>query len=332
MWYENIIGQEQAIEHFQRVFKNNRLNHAYIFQGGEGVGKKEFSIYLSQAILCDQGFGLGCGKCSSCLRVKNQTHPDFILLEPLEQRKTISIEQIRSLISRLSRRIHQGRKRLVIINPFDAVTDQGVNAFLKTLEEPPEDTVFILISSNPVAIRATILSRCQLIHFRALTKKEMKAFLLEETADLNLLNSAIALAAGNKEQALSFLRDQEMRKNISAIIDWFFQEENWNLEDRGNWIDTREKDNWNWEDYQVFWQIWSSMYRDRLLIELGSQSDQLNYPDLRGRYEAMKAKSILQLNRRIQEIQKAIGLLSVRPPRNPIVFAEAILMNWNGES
>ena len=131
---------------------------------------------------------------------------------------------------------------------------------------------------------------------------------------------------------MSFLRDQEMRKNISAIIDWFFQEENWNLEDRGNWIDAREKDNWNWEDYQVFWQIWSSMYRDRLLIELGSQSDQLNYPDLRGRYEDMKAKSILQLNRRIQEIQKAIGLLSVRPPRNPIVFAEAILMNWNGES
>lgn len=331
MWYADVIGQESALKQFRRVLENNRLGHAYVFYGPSGVGKRKFALQLSKGILCLQGMGVGCGTCEACLKVEHGTHPDLIFVEPTENRKSITIAQIRYLTSLLSRSIHEGRKRIVIIDPFDVLTEEGDNAFLKTLEEPGRDTVFLLISSNLAQIRPTILSRCQLIRFRSLTGKETEEFLRRESDDAELISTVSMLAAGSGGAASRLLAQENIIKDWTEIVDWFFELDTQSALESFSRLDQKEKEKWNWENFLFLWRIWQNMLRDLLTLSFGASEKELNFPHLADRYLIMKPQSSFQLTERIEDCRKAISLLKSAPPRNPYVIAEAILTNWRSE-
>lgn len=148
------------------VIQQRQLTHAWIVCGTKGTGRESFSFDLSQYLLCEQPLETSaCGHCQSCHWFVAETHPDCLVIKPEAEGKAIKVDQIRDLIEKLSLTAH-GRhgRRVVIISPAEAMNHQAANSLLKSLEEPPENTYFFLITSELSALPATIRSRCQLLN------------------------------------------------------------------------------------------------------------------------------------------------------------------------
>lgn len=152
----------------QRV-SEDRLPHAMLFCGIEGLGKLEIAQQFAQSILCEQpdDNGESCKVCRSCSQFTAKSHPDFYLVEPEEEGKAVKVDQIRGLIGNFSLASHYGRYRVAIISPAESMNLAAANSLLKSLEEPPENTLIILVSSHSAALPSTILSRCQRVNFDA---------------------------------------------------------------------------------------------------------------------------------------------------------------------
>lgn len=143
--------------------RQGRIPQALLITGTSGLGKHALANRFAYSLLCSkaQDDGLCCGSCNSCLLIKADTHPDLIQVKPDEDKKTISINQIRHVVTDCYLKPQFDTHRVVVIGPADMMTIQAANAFLKCLEEPTERTVFILITDKPNKLPATIISRCQ---------------------------------------------------------------------------------------------------------------------------------------------------------------------------
>lgn len=155
--------QQQNWAHLCSYIAQKRIPQALLITGNKGLGKQQLADQFAVALLCatPQSDGTACGRCSSCLLVNADTHPDLIHIQPDEPGKGITIGQIRSLIIRLALKPQFEAYRVVIINPAEMMNNAAANAFLKCLEEPTERTAIILITEKPAKLPATIVSRCQ---------------------------------------------------------------------------------------------------------------------------------------------------------------------------
>ena len=167
--------------------RKSTLPHALLLRGRAGIGKYDFAIELSRALLCSQpNHHKACGGCPNCLWFNEGTHPDFRLISPenddeneeAPKKKTakksqISVAQIRQLIDYLSLSSHQVQgKRIILISPAESLNLASANALLKMLEEPPANTLFLLVSSQPQRLLPTIMSRCQTLEMPIPSKSE----------------------------------------------------------------------------------------------------------------------------------------------------------------
>lgn len=152
-----------------------RLPHALLLKGVQGIGKLSIATEFARSLLCEQPNALGtaCGNCASCHWFAQDTHPDFRLIQPEnlasddeqagedgKKSKQISVDQIRKLVNFSNLTAHQGGMKVILIHPAEAMNVNAANALLKTLEEPPQGVLFILVSHKPQQLLPTILSRC----------------------------------------------------------------------------------------------------------------------------------------------------------------------------
>jgi DNA polymerase III subunit delta' len=160
-WHNALWQQIQS-----RVMQN-RLPHALLFCGPQGMGKALFAQRLAESLLCQQPQpdGQACGHCKTCRLLLANTHSDLLKIEPVEAGKRISVDQIRQLIQFSTLTANYDRYQIIIINPAEAMNRNAANSLLKLLEEPPSDTVIMLVSHQSQALLATIRSRCQRIDF-----------------------------------------------------------------------------------------------------------------------------------------------------------------------
>ncbi len=165
----------------QRITQDiGRLPHALLLTGPPGLGKTACAAYLAQVLSCeklDNATQSSCGSCQSCRLVAAGTHPDIQWVEPAEEGKVITIDQIRVLAQFLHLRPHIGRLKLVIISPAEGMNAHAANSLLKLLEEPPPDSLLFLASSNPARLPATVRSRCQRLAFSRPVRSEALAWL-----------------------------------------------------------------------------------------------------------------------------------------------------------
>ena len=156
----------------------SRLPHALLLSGGRGIGKLAFAHALAQALLCEtpKPDCAACGTCTACLWIEAGTHPDFRLVEPLaadpqsedEEKKTsIGVNQIRALSDFINVSSHRGGPKVIVVHPAESLNANAANALLKSLEEPPPRTMFILVTHRPHQLLPTIRSRCQHIALSA---------------------------------------------------------------------------------------------------------------------------------------------------------------------
>lgn len=184
MPFRDCIGHQQSITLLQAAVSHERLAHAYLFHGEEAIGKRLTAIRFAQALSCErppETEGLdSCGTCRSCQQIEARTHPDFFVIEPDPEQATqqIKIEQVREIEHQIMYRPLIGERKICLINDADRMTIGAANALLKTLEEPPGHSLFLLISSRPAALPATIRSRCQALRFTTPARTQVEAALI----------------------------------------------------------------------------------------------------------------------------------------------------------
>ncbi|HXG36343.1 MAG TPA: DNA polymerase III subunit delta' [Dehalococcoidia bacterium] len=227
----NLIAQERALAALKAALVSGRLPHAFLFAGPEGVGKQTAAWQLAQALNCTaEASQRPCGQCSQCQRVAGRVHADIQLLtiEGREERrpdgraaarvKNISIAQVREVEQAIALKPYEGRYRVIIIDPADAMNAEAQNAFLKTLEEPPPEVVLILISTREHALLPTIRSRCQPIEFRLAPRLEIEAALQERGGEAEQAALCSRLAEGRIGTALALAADPKLWEARSEAL------------------------------------------------------------------------------------------------------------------
>jgi len=185
MSFSTIVGHRRIVSLLSRAVAQNRLPPSLLLAGPAGIGKRRVAMAVAEVVNCLQPRetpGLerdACGECASCRRIARRVHPDVILIEPGDT-GTIKIEQVRDVIDRAGYRPFEGRRRVVVIDEADAMVVPAQSALLKTLEEPPSASVFILVSSMPDALLPTVLSRCPKLRFGPLSAAEVADVLVRD--------------------------------------------------------------------------------------------------------------------------------------------------------
>ena len=166
--FENIVGNNKIKESLKNAVKSNNVSHSYLFIGKAGVGKKIFAKDLAKKVMCLGNSILEFDNCDSCIKFDANSNPDFSIIVP--DGKSIKIEQIRDLQAKILEKPISSNKKVYIIDNADTMTEESQNCLLKTLEEPPEYAMIILIASNENRMLQTIKSRCVIIRFERLNK------------------------------------------------------------------------------------------------------------------------------------------------------------------
>ena len=157
----------QEIARLQSAYASRRLPHALLIHEAPGAGGEWLAGWAARMALCTNVAEAPCGRCASCQRAAQNQHPDLTFIRPVEASTQIRIEQVRELAAELALTAHQGGYKVGVLSPADSMNRFSANALLKTLEEPPQATLLILVASQPSRLPATILSRCQRVRLRA---------------------------------------------------------------------------------------------------------------------------------------------------------------------
>lgn len=183
MSFDDFSGDRTVAERLQRSLRENRLAHAYLFTGPRGSGKAAMATTLAQALNCLQKKHDACGQCKSCLDIEKGVHPDVHSVKPESKSRQIQIDQIRDFANTIALKPMMARTKVGIIVDAECMREPAQNAFLKTLEEPPNRTVILLLTAEPQRLLPTILSRCLRISFGAIRAERT----LEQERVLSLL-------------------------------------------------------------------------------------------------------------------------------------------------
>ena len=214
--FAQIMGQSQVSRFLADAQREQRMSHAYLFVGPAGSGKTETALALALAKLCPLG---GCGECDTCIRINRLSHPDVHWVEP-EGVGSYLAEQIREVIRTASLTPVRANHKLFVITRADLLRDAAANAFLKTLEEPPDDTSFVLMARTRDSVMPTLVSRCQTLVFRRLPERESVGLVCRQTgASPQDARIALATVGGSTKKACEFLESPTRRNARLAAID-----------------------------------------------------------------------------------------------------------------
>lgn len=241
MAWQGILGHDRIVERFQRAALRRRSAGSFLFVGSAGIGKRSFAVALAKTLLCKNppswsvpGKFLPCDDCESCRLFPSQgpvVHPDFFLIRKPADRTTLPLELIvgdkehrgkAGLCFEISRTPYLGGKKVAVIDDADLFKAEAANALLKTLEEPPPDSLLILLGSSAAKQLPTIRSRCQLIRFHPLSPQNLATILYEqEVVDSMEAGLRLAKRAGGSLETAQGLLDGSLETSREEVLQQF---------------------------------------------------------------------------------------------------------------
>ena len=266
MPFRDVVGEPghaRLVDLLQRSIRRGTLPPSLIFAGPAGSGKRATALAVAQTLNCldpkaDSNSIDACGRCTACARIARGVHPDVLIVEPGDT-GAIKIEQVRDVVDRAAYRPFEGTRRVVIIDEADALMASAQNALLKTLEEPPPGSVFILLTSRPDMLLATVRSRCIRLWFAASGSEPLD----EDALDVAVRVLSHAATANDASRRIDAAK--ELLTNTGA----------------GGAGDR--------EQLASHLRAIASMLRDVEVVSTGGNADVLAHPDLRARIERLAA-------------------------------------------
>ncbi|MGM0445840.1 MAG: DNA polymerase III subunit delta' [Bacillota bacterium] len=299
MSFNKIPGQNKTKKILQDTISKNRISHAYLFNGNNGLGKLEMAEEFAQAIFCKNNIVDGCGNCISCRKLQHNNHPDFFKIEVQEDHSSILIEQIREMQKEISYKPYESEYKIYIINQAEKMTPEAQNSLLKTLEEPPDYAVIILTNEQIKDLIPTIISRCQKVKLYNQPVDVIKEFLIQEKGfDKKEASLYAVLSRGKYKKAVKlaskedFVNDREKVMNFIANID---KKDNYEIYEFTDYLIKLSG-----KDFSLF-ELILSLFRDILVVKRNGNEDIINFD-----YKDLIINSIDKF-----EIQKLYRLIEI---------------------
>lgn len=217
--FSEVVGHKRIINHLKNAIERKKPSHAYIFHGEDGCGKRLVADIFAAGLLCESGGDEPCGKCRSCLQFETANHPDIIRVT--HEKSIISVDDIRSqLVNEMQIKPYSSAYKIFIVDEAERMNEQAQNALLKTLEEPPEYGVIILLSNNINSFLDTILSRAVALPFLPAGRDEIVKFLMskKQVPDYQA-RLAAACSGGNPGLALTWVDSEEFSERREKSLD-----------------------------------------------------------------------------------------------------------------
>ncbi len=303
MAFKDIIGQERAIDILQGCITRDRIPHALLFAGDEGIGKKLAALNFSKALNCSKESGGddlfstdeveepdnqvsdrhdACDKCPSCMKIEKGNHPDMFMIAPEGEGGQITVSAVRQLEEALSYKPFEGSWKIAIVDNADRLNQSAANAFLQTLEEPSPQSILILISSRPEMILPTIRSRCQRVNFTTLPVGTMST-LLEEKFDKSDSDRAMLLSVLSGGR-LGYALNEDL-----------IEQRDWSFELFDKMLGRLEEDTWDNRGEMEEWFEWSELWlRDIAVFKATGRTDLLINKDMANEIEEISGRAVLR--------------------------------------
>jgi DNA polymerase III subunit delta' len=302
MPFRDVIGHRRLVGLLSRSIHRGTLPPSLLFAGPSGVGKRLVAIATAQVLNCtelkraaggeEQVELDACGACAACLRIARGVHADVLIVEPGDN-GSIKIDQVRDIVERAPYRPYEGRCRVVIVDEADALIPAAQNALLKTLEEPPSASVFLLVTSRPDTLLPTVRSRCPRLQFRPLASDDVAAALVKRGRSATEAHAIAAAADGSIGSALEAssteivdARDAAMRVLSHAAVNAGRRRAS--LDDAQELLGkTGRGGASDREQLAVHLRAMSALVRDIELLGTGADGNLLANPDVRPALERL---------------------------------------------
>lgn len=286
-----LVGNSHISGFLSRIIDGGDVSGTYIFSGPDNLGKTSTALFFSQVLLCEQKSGnvLPCNKCASCKKFLTRhddldeqmdlsaPHSDLYLIKKEKDKKNISIEQIRDFIRSLSMSSFLNSYKIGVIKHADALSENAFNALLKTLEEPREKVIVILITSDIELLPATIVSRSKVLRFGLVSSDLIYDDLINKhKASRSEAKNFSRVCLGRPALAVKFLEDRDFRDAYFERVDGFLKILNQNINERimsvGEMIGSKNIGQENVVLAERIIQIWQGIARDLLLMEFNNKN------------------------------------------------------------
>lgn len=218
--FSQVVGQKDIIEYFKTSIRTGNISHAYIIHGEDGMGKKTLTKLFAKAILCNSHKEDACDQCVSCLQINNNNHPDVKYIT--SEKASIGVDEIRSQLNQtIQLKPYSSEKKIYICENADKMTEAAQNSLLKTLEEPPEYAVILLLVDNLETMLSTILSRCIILDLKPVNIEEIKEFLMKDFKCPDYLAEIAAnFSGGNIGKAIKYATSNEFDEMKRSLLNF----------------------------------------------------------------------------------------------------------------
>lgn len=264
------VFHEELLSSLIDAVRGGHVQHAYIFEGGRGIGKKKAARLFAAALACENGGLAPCGTCSACIGAKAETNPDIRDIDSGDK-KSIGVELMREIASDAYLKPFESKKKIYMIDG-DLITEQAQNSFLKVLEEPPEYAVFIILVANAEALLQTIKSRCTLLRFTPLSKEKIMEYIKKTypDADAEFLAN---YSEGNPGRADDIMKKDNffiLRQSACDMLVNLLSNYKISAYRAAEYLEENKE-----ESSQIL-EFWQGMLRDIIFIQNGAQGLVIN--------------------------------------------------------
>lgn len=308
--FKDVIGHENIIGHFKSSIERGKVAHAYLIHGEKGTGKKLLAGLFAKTLQCEFGGTDPCGTCRSCLQCDTGNQPDIIWVTH-EKPTVISVDDIREQVNKdIIVRPYSSRYKIYIIPEAELMNPQAQNALLKTIEEPPEYAVIMLLTNNIGKMLPTIISRCITLNLKPVGELDMLDYLSKLGIPLTKAKFCVGFAFGNLGKAVRLATSEEyneIKQDCVQILKNVNKMEVYELVEAVKKMAKYKLDVYDYIDLMMMW------YRDLLMLKVSGSPDKLLFKE---EYATLKQQANYISFEGIENVLEAMDKVKIRLDAN----------------